>query len=172
MIDSVIPKGGYILSPQQMPSPVPSYSALGSLNNDWFEKCREVRNQGRDAVLHGAGFVQRDNHKCYRTLQLSHRQDPQTLGLMKIHCLDLEFVSAVMQSSSAADAFLRRGYRIMHIQAFVGEGKLCESYIRISIVRCDVIQESLMCIYIYTHIDVSFSLKSELFLIFSAFICL
>ncbi|XP_057809782.1 uncharacterized protein LOC131024279 [Salvia miltiorrhiza] len=33
-IDFISPKGGYILSPQQMPSPVPSYSSLGSLNND------------------------------------------------------------------------------------------------------------------------------------------
>ncbi|KAH6757936.1 calcium-dependent lipid-binding family protein [Perilla frutescens var. hirtella] len=34
MIDSVIPKGGYILSPQQMPSPIPGYSTLGAVNND------------------------------------------------------------------------------------------------------------------------------------------
>lgn len=45
----------------------------------------------------------------------------------------------------------------MHIQSFVGEGKLCESYIGISIVRCDVIQESLMCIYIYIYRCLFFS---------------
>lgn len=34
MIDAVIPKGGYILSPQQMPSSVSLNSTLGALNSD------------------------------------------------------------------------------------------------------------------------------------------